>query len=331
VSLRSVSICIIDEQGKVCHEAKTAAQPAAIADCLKGFSAEVKAVALEAGTLTQYLTYGLQAAGFEVVCMEARQVKNTLAAMRNKTDRNDARGIAQILRTGWYSRVHVKSMLSHRLRALLASRKAILKRCVDLENELRGLLRVFGICLPARVAHGGFDQKVRQSFADDEMLACALNPLLDARTMLYKTYLKLDNAVKTLVKADPVCKLLMSVPGVGPVTALSFKAGVDDPNRFKSSRTVGAHFGLTPRRFQSGENDNPGAHLTSRRCRSTVGALRGGALAAHAQRAVVFAESLGHPPGQDSRPPSCRDCGRPQARDHPAPHVARRHGLSLEC
>jgi transposase len=258
VSLRSVSICIIDEQGKVCHEAKTAAQPAAIADCLKGFSAEVKAVALEAGTLTQYLTYGLQAAGFEVVCMEARQVKNTLAAMRNKTDRNDARGIAQILRTGWYSRVHVKSMLSHRVRALLASRKAILKRCVDLENELRGLLRVFGICLPARVAHGGFDQKVRQSFADDEMLACALNPLLDARTMLYKTYLKLDNAVKTLVKADPVCKLLMSVPGVGPVTALSFKAGVDDPNRFKSSRTVGAHFGLTPRRFQSGENDNPG-------------------------------------------------------------------------
>ena len=229
VSLRSVSICVVDDRGEVRHEGKVSAQPEAIAECLRRFSAEVKAVGLEAGTLTQYLTYGLQAAGFEVICMEARQVKNTLAAMRNKTDRNDARGIAQILRTGWYSRVHIKSMHSHRVRALLASRKAILKKCVDLENELRGLLRVFGICLPPRVGHGGFDALVRQTYASDEMLACALNPLLDARTVLYKTYLKLDNAIRGLAKVDPVCKLLMSVPGVGPVTALSFKAGVDDP------------------------------------------------------------------------------------------------------
>lgn len=113
---------------------------AAIAQCLSSFSADVKSVGLEAGTLTQFLAYGLQTTGFEVICMEARQVKNPLAAMRNKTDRNDARGLAQILRTGWYSRVHVKSMHSHRVRALLASRKAILKKCVDLENE-RGLLR----------------------------------------------------------------------------------------------------------------------------------------------------------------------------------------------
>jgi transposase len=178
VSLRSVSICIVDEHGEVCHETKTAAQPAAIAQSLNSFSADAKSVGLEAGTLTQFLAYGLQAAGFEVICMEARQVKNTLAAMRNKTDRNDARGIAQILRTGWYSRVHVKSMESHRVRALLASRKAILKKCVDLENELRGLLRVFGICLAPRVGHGSFDEEVRQTFAGDEMLACALNPLL---------------------------------------------------------------------------------------------------------------------------------------------------------
>jgi transposase len=258
VSLRSVSICIVDKDGKVCPEAKTPARPDAIAHALKEFSIDARRVGLEAGTLTQYLTCGLQAAGLEVICMESRQVKNTLASMRNKTDRNDARGIAQILRTGWYSRVHVKSMDSHRVRALLVSRKAILKKCVDLENELRGLLRVFGICLAPRVGHGSFDADVRQTFAGDEMLTCALAPLLDARTVLYKTYLKLDNAIKALVKVDPVCKLMMSVPGVGPVTALSFKAGVDDPSRFKSSRTVAAHFGLTPRRFQSGESDNPG-------------------------------------------------------------------------
>jgi transposase len=215
-------------------------------------------VGFEAGTLTQYLTYGLQAAGFEVICLEARRVSVTLAAMRNKTDRNDARGIAQILRTGWYSRVHVKSLHSHQVRALLASRKVILKKCVDLENELRGLLKVFGIRLPSRVGHGAFDAELRQTVSGDEMLACALVPLLDARTVLYKTYLKLDNAVKALVRVDPICRRLMSIPGVGPVTALTFKAAVDDPGRFKSSRTVAAHFGLTPRRFQSGELDNPG-------------------------------------------------------------------------
>ena len=151
VSLRSVSICIVDDKGEVCREAKLDAQVDVIAGWLRAFSPDVTSVGFEAGALSQYLTYGLQAAGFEVICLEARQVKNTLSAMRNKTDRNDARGIAQILRTGWYSRVHIKSLHSHRVRALLASRKAILKKCVDLENELRGLLRVFGTRLASRV------------------------------------------------------------------------------------------------------------------------------------------------------------------------------------
>jgi transposase len=258
VSLRSVSICVVNDKGEVCLEAKVAAEIDAIVDRLRRFSSDVKSVGFEAGTLTQYLTYGLQAAGFEVICLEARQVSVTLAAMRNKTDRNDARGLAQILRTGWYSRVHVKSLHSHQVRALLASRKAILKKCIDLENELRGLLKVFGIRLPSRVGHGSFDAELRDTVSSDEMLACALVPLLDARTVLYKTYLKLDNTVKGLVRNDPICRRLMSIPGVGPVTALTFKAAVDDPSRFKSSRTVAAHFGLTPRRFQSGELDYPG-------------------------------------------------------------------------
>lgn len=254
VSLRSVSICVVDDRGEVCREAKIDAHVDVIVDWLRSFSPELNSVGFEAGALT----YGLQAAGFEVICLEARQVKNTLDAMRNKTDRNDARGIAQILRTGWYSRVHIKSLHSHRVRALLASRKAILAKCLDLENELRGLLRVFGIRLAPRVGHGSFDAQVRSTFADDETLSCALVPLLDARTVLYKTYLKLDNAVKALTKADPLCVRLMSIPGVGPVTALTFKSAVDDPARFKASRTVAAHFGLTPKRYQSGEMDNPG-------------------------------------------------------------------------
>jgi transposase len=258
VSLRSVAICVVDERGEVRHEAKVDADVDRIVACLRSLGAEINIVGFEAGALTQYLTYGLQAAGFEVVCLEARQVSAALAAMRNKTDRNDARGIAQILRTGWYSRVHVKSAESHHLRLLLSSRRAVLSKCVDLENELRGLLKVFGVRLASKLPHGSFDATVHPLIKDDPMLARALLPLLEARLVLYRTYLKLDNEIKGIVRIDPICRRLMTVPGVGPVTALTFKAAVDDPQRFKSSRTVAAHFGLTPRRFQSGETDNPG-------------------------------------------------------------------------
>ena len=213
---------------------------------------------LEAGVLTQYLTYGLQSAGYEVVCMEARQVKAALSAMRNKTDKKDARGIAQILRCGWYSRVHVKSIESHHIRALLSSRKALLNKCIDLENEIRGLFKVFGIRLPGTLRHVLFDGQVRQTIEQDPALCHALMPLLDARLVLYRTCVEMDRRVKKLAREDAVCQRLMTAPGVGPITALTFKAAVDDPTRFKRSRTVGAHFGLTPRRFQSGEMDNMG-------------------------------------------------------------------------
>lgn len=258
VSLRSVSICIIDDDGAIQYEDKVDSDVDKIVTCLKSFSHDVVSVGFEAGTLTQYLTYGLQAAGYEVICLEANQVSAALSAMRNKTDKNDARGIAQLLRTGWYRRVHVKSFESHLVRALLTSRKAVLKKCVDLENEIRGLIRLIGIKLPGTLKHGVFDVTVRELVERDKTLAQALIPLLDARLVLYKTYLKLDNQAKSLVRDDPVCQRLMSVPGVGAITALTFKAAVDDPTRFKSSRTVAAHFGLTPRRFQSGEVDNPG-------------------------------------------------------------------------
>ena len=187
VSLRSVSICIVDETGAVLLEAKVAAEVEVIVAALRRFSEEIRQVGFEAGTLTQYLTYGLREAGFDVICLEARQVAATLAAMRNKTDRNDARGLAQILRTGWYRTVHVKSVESHQERALLASRKAILTKCVDLENEMRGLLKVFGVRLPGHLPHGSFDPVVRERLSTLPQLARTLLPLLDACAMLYAT------------------------------------------------------------------------------------------------------------------------------------------------
>ena len=258
VSLRSVAICIIDDQGAICLERTVGSEVSDIVACLSGFDQPIETVGFEAGTLSQYLAQGLQSDDFEVVCLEARQVSAALSAMRNKTDKNDARGIAQILRTGWYARVHVKSRASHYSRVLLSSRKAVLQKCIDLENEIRGLFKVFGIKLPASLGHGPFDARVRPLIEQDADLAEALLPVLEARLMLYRTYLVLDRRVKQEARNDAVCRQLMTVPGVGPITALTFKAAVDDPRRFRRSRTVGAHFGLTPRRHQSGEHDNPG-------------------------------------------------------------------------
>ncbi len=258
VSLRSVAICIVDDQGTVCLERTVSSEVADIVACLKGFDHAIEMVGFEAGTLSQYLSHGLEADGFNAVCLEARQVNAALSAMRNKTDRNDARGIAQILRTGWYARVHMKSRASHYSRALLSSRKAVLQKCIDLENEIRGLFKVFGIKLPASLGHGPYDAHVRPLIEQDADLAAALLPVLEARLMLYRTYLELDRRVKMAARNDAVCQQLMTVPGVGPITAMTFKAAVDDPRRFQRSRTVGAHFGLTPRRYQSGEHDNPG-------------------------------------------------------------------------
>jgi transposase len=152
----------------------------------------------------------------------------------------------------------MKSREAHGVRALLSTRKALLKKTMDLANEVRGLLKIFGIRLPKAVKHGGFDGVVRPMIEMDDVLAHALVPLLDARVALYQHFLELDRRVKRAASHDDVCMRMMTVPGVGPIAALTFKAAVDDPSRFKRSRTVGAHFGLTPRRYQSGEHDNPG-------------------------------------------------------------------------
>jgi len=258
VSLRSCALCIVDTNGKVILERELACEVDDISECLSQFQYPIERVGFEAGTMSQHLFFWLTNKRFDVVCMEARQVNAALSAMRNKTDKNDARGIAQVLRTGWFSPVHMKSREAHGLRALLSTRKALLKKTMDLANEARGLLKIFGIRLPRTVKHGSFDGVARPMIEMDDVLAHALVPLLDARVVLYQHFLELDRRVKRAASQDEVCMRLMTVPGVGPIAALTFKGAIDDPARFKRSRTVAAHFGLTPRRYQSGEHDNPG-------------------------------------------------------------------------
>lgn len=258
VSLRSCALCVVDSKGTILFERELPCEVSDIAECLSLFAHPIERVGFEAGTMSQHLFFGLQAEGYDVVCMEARQVSAALSAMRNKTDKNDARGIAQVLRTGWFSPVHMKSREAHGARALLSTRKALLKKTMDLANEVRGLLKIFGVRLPRTVNHGSFDSLVRPMIEMDEVLAHAIIPLLDARAVMFQHYLELDRRVKRAASQDEVCMRMMTVPGVGPIAALTFKAAVDDPKRFKKSRTVAAHFGLTPRRYQSGEHDNPG-------------------------------------------------------------------------
>ena len=215
VSLRSTNICVVDNQGELIAEGKTDADVAGIIAFLDALDVEITEVGLEAGTLTQYLTYGLQFAGYEVICMEARQVKSALSAMRNKTDKHDARGIAQLLRSGWYSRVHVKSMESHRVRALLTSRRAVLAKCIDLEQEIRGVFKIYGVKLPPRLGHGAFDPKVRPLIEADEVLSLSLLPVLDARLVLYRTFRELDNRTRKLAQSRSDLPTLHDRSGCG--------------------------------------------------------------------------------------------------------------------
>jgi transposase len=180
-----------------------------------------------------------------------------MGAMPNKTDRNDARGIAQIMRTGWYRAVHVKSAACRSWRALLTARRMVINKRRDVENGLRALLREVGLKVgtPSRK---DFAARVRELAADDQVLASLAESLLAVVDVMTGEVERLTKRVLDEVRVEPTCRRLMTVPGVGPLTALTFRATIDQPSRFRRSRDVGAHLGLTPRRYQSGQTDVQG-------------------------------------------------------------------------
>jgi transposase len=258
VSLELTSVCIVDARGIIISEAKVASEPEALIGFLHGQGLEIGRVGLEAGPLSQWLHAGLVAAGFEAVLLETRHVKAALSAMTVKTDRRDARGIAQLLRLGWYRLVHAKSANAQEVRSLLTARKLIQGKLLDIESGIRGVLRGFGLKVGA-ISRGRFEARIRELVEGQAMLATVLDSMLAARAALQAEFARLHRALLALVRADPVCRQLMSVPGVGAVVAITFKSGVDDPTRFRRSRDVGPHFGLTPRKYQSGEIDVTGS------------------------------------------------------------------------
>ncbi len=258
VSLEQTSVCVVDAQGQVVREVKVASEPEALIGFLRTQDLEIARVGLEAGPLSQWLHAGLVAAGYEVVLLETRHVKAALSAMTVKTDRRDARGIAQLLRLGWYRPVHAKSASAQEVRSLLTARKLIQGKLLDMESGIRGVLRGFGLKV-GTISRGRFEARIRDLVEGHTMLETVVGSMLAARAALQAEFTRLHRALLVLVRADPVCRQLMSVPGVGAVVAITFKSGVDDPTRFRRSRDIGPHFGLTPRKYQSGEIDVTGS------------------------------------------------------------------------
>ena len=257
VSLELSSVCVVDATGRIVREAKVPSEPEALVGFLGQLGLPLTRVGLEAGPLSQWLHAGLTGAGLEAVLLETRQVKAALSAMIVKTDRKDARGIAQLLRMGWFRPVHRKSPPAQEVRALLVGRKLLQGKLLDIELSIRGLLRGFGLKL-GEVSKGRFAARVRELVAGQPMLERVVEPMLRAREALRAEFHALHRAVLAIVREDAVCRRLMTVPGVGALVAVTFASAVDDPARFRRSRAVGAHFGLTPKRYQSGETDVTG-------------------------------------------------------------------------
>jgi transposase len=299
VSLRATSICIVDEDGRVVRESKVASEPAALLAALRGHAATLRRVGLEAGPLSQWLYGALVEAGLPAVCVETRHMKAALSAQVNKTDRNDARGIAQMMRVGLYRPVHVKTPESQQRRMLLVGRKLLQAKVRAVENDLRGSLRTFGL----KVGHtsaGGFDRRVRDLVEGMPPVAAAAAALLEARRVLLAQLKVLHRMLVGLAAEDPVCRRLMTVPGVGPVVAVTFQATVDRPERFPRSRAVGAHLGLAPRKHSSGETDYTGriSKCGDPLTRAALYGPRhclGRPHAAHPHAAMVRPEGLGRP------------------------------------
>ena len=258
VSVKETSVCILDGSGKIAREVKVASEPEALLEVLTRSSYRFKRIGLEAGPLSQWLFNALAEAGLPVICVETRHMRSVLRAQINKTDRNDARGMAQMMRVGLYRPVHVKTLRRRKLRMLLTHRKLLQSKAIAIDNDLRGTLRNFGFKVGI-VGTVKFEARIRELVANLPDLAVLVEPLLVVRRVLGDQIAVLHRRLLAIVKDDEVCRRLMTVPGVGPVVALTYRATVDVPARFRTSKAVGAVFGLTPSKYQSGEINRTGA------------------------------------------------------------------------
>jgi transposase len=254
VSLKLTSICVVNQAGSVVREGVVDSDPEAIAAFVRSKAPDVGRIGLETGPTSTWLWTELKRLGLPVICIDARHAKAVLKMQINKSDRNDAAGIARIMQTGWFKEVRVKDLDSHAVKALLVSRALLVKIKRDVENQIRGLLKNLGLVI-GRAKMNVFAVRAAELTQDRPELTAAVEPLLKAREAIGQQIADLDRKVLRLARNNAQLRRFMTAPGVGPITALCFLATIDDPTRFRRSRSVGAYAGLTTRRYSSGEID----------------------------------------------------------------------------
>lgn len=257
VSQKLTAICIVNDTGRRLWRGQCASDPEKIELAIRRHGGNEARIGIETGPMTPWLVHELRGRGLEVTCLDARHARAALKMQINKTDQNDAEGLAQIMRTGWYRSVHVKSFGSHRARALLGARAQLVGMTTRLSNHIRGVLKTFGM-LPGPMRGLPFDRRVEALLTDRDDVAPIVRPMLAAWRQLRQQIAAFDKAVRVLVKSSPTCRHLMGVPGIGVLSVLAYVSMIEDPARFGRSRSVGAHLGLTAKQYQSGEIDRSG-------------------------------------------------------------------------
>ena len=326
VSLESASLCVVDATGRILREGKVASEPETLIGWFRDLEFAVTRIGLEAGPLSQWLYAAMRDAGLAVELLDTRHVRNAFKAMPVKTDRKDARGIAQLMRLGWFRPVHCKSLPAQEVRALLTARKLLQIKNHDVEMSLRGVLRGFGLKVGPTTPRT-FPGRIRELVADHTTLSTVAEALLAARSTLFEQWQKLEKRLRSLARENGRVRRLMTAPGVGPIVALTYASAIDEPARFRSSKSVGAHFGLTPKKYQSGETDVTGRISKIGDGSVRTRALRGGQRHFDPAGEGLVTEELGDAPGCPRGHAQGKGRARPQARCGAAPHAGRRDEL----
>jgi transposase len=257
VSLECSSMCVVDASGKIVREDVVASEPEALIGWFSSLGFEVTRIGLEAGPQSQWLYAALREAGFAVELLETRHVRDAFKAMPVKTDRKDAQGIAQLMRLGWFRPVHCKSIEAQETRAILTARKLVQSKLRDVEMSLRGTLRGFGLKV-GRTTPNRFAVRINELVEGHPGLQVIATSLLAVHAVLLREFKGFEKRVRLVARDDERARLLMSTPGVGAIVAVTYASAIDDPGRFKSSKQVGPHFGITPKKYQSGQTDVTG-------------------------------------------------------------------------
>lgn len=257
VAQKETSVCVLDETGHIIYSGTAKSNPGALMKLLRKKAPSAERIGFETGAMSSWLWHELRRVGLPVVCVDARHAHAALSVRMNKSDKNDARGLAELVRVGWYREVKVKSEESQRIRAILVARSRVVAIRRDIENQVRSIIKEYGVFF-ARAIGLQFRRQVLELLNDDHQLRPVVDPLLLIHDHVCEQQKKLDGEVRRLARTDETTRRLMTVPGVGVVTAVTFRHTIDDPSRFRSASSVGAYLGLTPRRNQSGETDTNG-------------------------------------------------------------------------